>query len=237
MYLHKQDDVEHGEEIKLLLVDATPDIRSGFVKKVYGLVGVQLLLTFGWMLLVSSQQDVQSYVLHTPGVRTSCSILGLVLICPLMVYKDRYPLNLVLLLGFTMCEAYTLGVLGAAYAAQTQNYLIVFSLGLTMTVFVILSSYVHVTQRDMSFLEEGLTVTTLTLVGMGLFAMFLPYSSTLHLFVSGVGVIVFSGYVLYDTSTMIHYMTPDDAVIAAVQLYLDIINLFLCILQLFSTRE
>ena len=237
MYRQKSNDVEHGEETKLLLVDATPDIQSGFITKVYGLVGVQLLLTFAWMLLASTQPDIQTYVLHALGAQLGCSIFGFVLLCPLIAYKDRYPHNLVFLLLFTLCEAYTIGVVGAIYATQSQSYLVVYSLGLTMIVFALLSAFVHITKRDMSFLEGGLMIATLTLIGIGLFAVFFPYSSTMHLLLSALGVMVFSGYILYDTSTMLHYMTPDDAIIAVVQLYLDIINLFLCILQLVSNRE
>ena len=46
---------------------------------------------------------------------------------------------------------------------------------------------------------------------------------------------IFSGYVLYDTSTMLLHMTPDDAIVAVIQLYLDVVNLFLCVLQVLDT--
>ena len=44
--------------------------------------------------------------------------------------------------------------------------------------------------------------------------------------------LVFVGYILYDTSNLIHVLGPDDYIIAAVQLYLDIINLFLYLLEI-----
>ena len=46
------------------------------------------------------------------------------------------------------------------------------------------------------------------------------------------GALLFVGYILYDTSLIIHHLGPDDYVVAAVTLYLDIINLFLYLLEL-----
>ena len=47
-----------------------------------------------------------------------------------------------------------------------------------------------------------------------------------------VGALLFVGYILYDTSVIVHHLGPDDYVVAAVTLYLDIINLFLYMLEL-----
>ncbi len=55
--------------------------------------------------------------------------------------------------------------------------------------------------------------------------------------IASLGMLVFSGLVLYDTSLMLKYMGPDDAVIAAVQLYLDFVNLFLYILALLQSCQ
>ena len=41
----------------------------------------------------------------------------------------------------------------------------------------------------------------------------------------------FVGYILYDTSLMLHYMGTDDYVLAAVSLYLDLINLFIYLMD------
>ena len=47
-----------------------------------------------------------------------------------------------------------------------------------------------------------------------------------------VGALLFVGYILYDTSVIVHHLGPDDYVVAAVTLYLDIINLFLDFLKI-----
>jgi len=45
------------------------------------------------------------------------------------------------------------------------------------------------------------------------------------------GTLLFSGYILYDTSQIMHNLGPDDYVEGAINLYLDIINLFLYLLE------
>ena len=47
-----------------------------------------------------------------------------------------------------------------------------------------------------------------------------------------VGALLFCGYILYDTSLIVHHFGPDDYVVAAVTLYLDIVNLFLMLLDM-----
>jgi FtsH-binding integral membrane protein len=49
---------------------------------------------------------------------------------------------------------------------------------------------------------------------------------------SGFGVLLFSGFILVDTSRMLHRYTDDDYVAATLGLYLDIVNLFLFVLRL-----
>ena len=233
---HRKHDIEGSasENERLLLVDAIPEVRGGFFTRVYALVATQLLLTFGWMGVVVLSPSMTEFVLTVPEARVIASITGLLCLCPLFAYKDRHPINLLLLLLFTCCQAYVIGALGAMYVQHARGLLVLYSLGLTTVLFAGLSLYVHITRRDMRGLEGPLAVGFVSLLGIGLFAAFFPPTPILNLALSAGGVIIFSGYVLYDTSMMIHTMTPDDAVVAAVQLYLDILNLFVCILQMLN---
>lgn len=62
--------------------------------------------------------------------------------------------------------------------------------------------------------------------------MFFPLGSTSTAVFSAIGAIVFSGYVVYDTENLIKRFTYDEYIWASVNLYLDILNLFLTILQM-----
>lgn len=75
----------------------------------------------------------------------------------------------------------------------------------------------------------------LALVAISIFNIFWPLSSTAMLVYSFIGVMVFSGYILFDFSRMKHYgVSPEDVPLMALSLYLDFINLFLSILRIFG---
>jgi len=54
---------------------------------------------------------------------------------------------------------------------------------------------------------------------------------------TGAGAIVFSLYIIYDVSTIMKKVSPEEYVLAAATLYLDIINLFVKLLEIFGERK
>ena len=62
-----------------------------------------------------------------------------------------------------------------------------------------------------------------------------PYSSfAFSQLYSLFGAILFCGFIIYDTNNIMRRFGVDDWLIAAIELYLDVINLFLFLLQLLS---
>ena len=84
-----------------------------------------------------------------------------------------------------------------------------------------------------------LYIGLIVLMMMGLFTFFLP---GLQLLYSGAGCLLFSFYLVYDTQLILggkhkkYQFGVDDYVFAALNLYLDIINLFIYILSILSDR-
>lgn len=99
---------------------------------------------------------------------------------------------------------------------------------LTTAVTLALTAYVHKTGKDFSrmggFLFAGLIVVLLA----GIAALFVP---ALQAGVSAVAALLFSGLILFDTSRLIRG-EEDNYVMAACSMYLNVLNLFLSILQL-----
>lgn len=69
------------------------------------------------------------------------------------------------------------------------------------------------------------------LIGTSLLNMFFQ-NQTAGLWMAGVAVLLFSGLLVFDTWRLKNVYGPDDYVPAAVQIYLDLLNMFLAILQL-----
>lgn len=99
---------------------------------------------------------------------------------------------------------------------------------LTTAVTLGLTAYVHKTGKDFSrmggFLFAGLIVVILASIA----AIFVP---AMQAAVSAVAALLFSGFILYDTSRLVRG-EEDNYVMAAVSMYLNVLNLFLSILQL-----
>ena len=99
---------------------------------------------------------------------------------------------------------------------------------LTTAVTLALTAYVHKTGKDFTrmggFLFAGLIVVLLASIA----AMFVP---AMQAGVSAVAALLFSGYILFDTSRLIRG-EEDNYVMAACSMYLNVLNLFLAILQL-----
>jgi len=106
------------------------------------------------------------------------------------------------------------------------------SLAATVVVFGGLSLYAATTKRDLTFLSGFLLAALLAILVIGIFNIFSPLSSTAMLVYSFIGILVFSGYVLYDVNRMKQYGVAEDEIpLAALNLYLDFVNLFLFILR------
>jgi FtsH-binding integral membrane protein len=107
---------------------------------------------------------------------------------------------------------------------------------LTATAFVGLSGYTLVSRRDFSNLGAALTIGLFVLIGASLLGIFV-HAAVFHLAVASMGVLLFAGYILYDTSRIMRTSEDGDAVGAALQLFLDIINMFLLILRILSSAR
>ena len=106
---------------------------------------------------------------------------------------------------------------------------------LTGAAFTGLTSYVFITRKDFSFLGAALSMGIWVILGAMLLAIFV-HSAALHLAIASVGVLLFCGYILYDTSRILQER-GDDPVGAALRLFLDVVNLFVFLLRILSSQR
>lgn len=126
----------------------------------------------------------------------------------------------------------TLGPVINAYLGAFANggQLVMMAMGGTGTIFVGLSLYALTSRKDFSFMGGFLFVGMLVAILASLAAFFLHIPG-LQVAVSAAVVMLMSGYILYDTSNMVHG-AETNYIMATVSLYLNIYNLFLSLLQL-----
>ena len=167
------------------------------------------------------------------------------------------PLALVFLLSFRIAKM-SLGAAQAAFWAYAglvglslSGIFLVYTgtsiartFFITAATFLAMSLYGYTTRTDLSRLGSFLLMGLIGIIIAGVANMFLA-SSALQLAISVIGVIVFVGLTAYDTQRIKEiYLESDSSVIAgkkaimgALALYLDFLNLFVLLLQLTGDRR
>ena len=102
---------------------------------------------------------------------------------------------------------------------------------LTLSTFGVLTLYAWISRRDFSAWGSFLVVGLWVLIGTSVLNMFFR-NQTAGLWIAGVGVLLFSGLLVFDTWRLRNVYGPDDYVMAAVNIYLDLLNMFVAILSL-----
>ena len=115
---------------------------------------------------------------------------------------------------------------------------------LTAATFGAMSLYGYTTKRDLSGMGSFLFMGLIGIIIASIVNIFIG-SSAIQFAVSVIGVLIFTGLTAYDTQQIKEmYYVGDDGTVAgrkaisgALRLYLDFINLFMMLLQLFGNRE
>ncbi len=122
------------------------------------------------------------------------------------------------------------GVLNQYLALSNGPQLIMTAMGGTGVIFLGLSAYALTTRRDFSFLGGMLFVGMLVILVAALANIFLAIPA-MTLAISSVIIMLMSGFILYDTSRIIHG-GETNYILATVSLYLSIYNIFISLLQI-----
>ncbi|MCK5900154.1 Bax inhibitor-1/YccA family protein [bacterium] len=197
--------------------------RLVFIKKVYSLLAMSMgtaaigaYLGSGPLLLLVAPNMMLFFILQ----------IALIFFASFAARKPG--LNMVALFSFTTVSGLTLGPLlyqvGPSIAAE--------AFALTAITFAGLSMYVVYSKKDFSFMSGFLMTGLIVLVVGGLLNMFFIQSGMMHFVMSGASVLLFSGFILYDTSNILRYYGTDEHVSATLALYLDVLNLFIALLSI-----
>jgi len=129
------------------------------------------------------------------------------------------------LLGFSLGP-----ILNQYLALSNGSEIIMTALGGTGVIFLGLSGYALTTRRDFSFLGGMLFVGLLVILIAALANIFLAIPA-LSLAISAIVILLFSGFILYDTSRILNG-GETNYIMATVSLYLSIFNIFIHLLSL-----
>lgn len=231
----------------------TAEIDAGLrdhMNKVYGIMSVGMLVTAGVAWAVGSSPALLS-IFRDP-VTLQPNILGWIAMF--------LPLGMVFLFGGMINRL-------SASGAQTFFYVFAAAMGLsiswifaaftgvsiaqtfvaTSAGFAGLSLYGYTTKRDLSGMGKFLMMGLIGLIIAMVINIFVG-SSAMSFAISVIGILIFAGLTVYDTQKiktdyLAHAHAMDDewlaksAIMGALMLYLDFINLFMFLLQFMGSRE
>ncbi|MFA7243508.1 MAG: Bax inhibitor-1/YccA family protein [Sulfuricellaceae bacterium] len=139
--------------------------------------------------------------------------------------------GVLLLLALTFFMGMMLGpILQVALHLKNGAQLVGLAAGGTGVIFFTLAGIATVTKKDFSFLGKFLFIGLVLLILASLANMFFQVPA-MALTISAIAVLIFSGYILYDVSQIVHG-GETNYIMATLALYLDIYNLFVNLLQL-----
>ncbi len=221
--------------------EALPAERAAFLRKVYSLV-LAGVLTFAASLWGAANvpfiADMADSLWRTiGGSRFGWLIYLAIMMGGFYVVQSvarTSPLNLIAYFAWSFLLALLMAPL-VLHAAHTAPATLNLAALLTALIFSGLTAFVLMTGKDFSFLRGVLFLAFWGLLVLGLCGWIFGFGTPL-LF-SGLLVLLFAGYILYDTSEVLHRYPTTMAVSAAVVLFTDVVYLFKHILILLMSRR
>ncbi|CAM3278539.1 Bax inhibitor-1 family protein [Sporolactobacillus spathodeae] len=185
---------------------------------------------FSGLLMTSAGMYVGQFV---PAIwRMPLWIAEIALIIMMMFVRKRKAVGYLMMYAFMFVSGVTLYTAISYYMATLGANVVLEAFAVTTLSFGAIAGYTMISKRDFSFLGGFLFLGLIALVLIGLVGAFIPYSSTTMMIYSGMGILIFIGYTLFDFSRLtVHGFTDEDIPMLVVSIYLDFINLFLYILQ------
>lgn len=210
---------------------------------VYGLMACALAITAATAYLVASSPAIYNWIFSSPGVVIGLFIvqIGLVFSLTLFLFRMPYAVALGLFILYSITLGFTLSSIFLLYTQMSiyQTFLV------TAGMFGAMCLYGYFTRSDLTKLGA--------IAGMGLIGLFIALlvnlyfkSETTDLILSGIGVLIFTLLTAYDAQkiknlaqqlAMQHEPTAKIAILGALTLYLDFINLFLFLLRFMGKRR
>ena len=199
-------------------------VRGQALGKVLGLLGMAAIFTAVGGLI--------SPALGRPGFFIGL-FGGLGSLLVLNFVKERAPLNLILLFAFATFEGLLLGGIIEVYVAQGLGLLVLNAASATGLVALVAGGVGYTTKRDLSGLGSFLFIGLLVLIGASIIGLFL-HLALLQIAIAAGGAVLFTAFLVFDLNRVARAgeVSQGDTILMAVSVYLDIVNLFLFLLQL-----
>lgn len=226
-----------NDAVQNAVAEAEEAVRRGFVSKVFAIVFIQLAVTFGTIALFSFQEDVQNFVFSQPQLLTVSIVVVFGSVIVLSCCSDfarTHPNGMIVLTFLTLAMSYLLGVIAATRAPEQ----VLMASGVTLGLVIVLGLFAKFSSYDMTSKGPYLLVALVVFLFFSIILMFVQESREVRTAFAAIGVLLFGFFLVYDIQLVIggkhhkYQLSPDEYVFAAVNIYLDVVNILLYVLIL-----
>jgi len=236
--INNQVDVQNSNEFSKHSIEES--IRIGFIRKVYGIIALQLIITF-FCCILTFFKSVSEFMINNNYLIFICLIIQITLIiimgcsglCSSKNLFKIFPYNYIFLILFTL----SMGYIVATLCAVVDKTIVLSAIAMTLGITAALTLYAIKTENKFNLMHAFLFTFITMISELLLFFFFFNYQFyvTFELFV---GLIIYCAYLIFDTQMIIDKFGNgyeiDDYIIAALNVYLDIIQIFIRILIILS---
>ncbi len=217
-------------------------LQQNFFNRVYGWMTLALLITgFSAMYVVSSHSLV-SLIFGNPMILFGLIILELIAVFTLASAVHRLSVSTAtwVFVGYSILNGITLSGLLLMYTGAS----VFLAFFITSATFLVMTIYGYTTKADLTEMGKLMFMGLIGIIIASLANLFFR-SPAIDWIVSYVGVAVFIGLTAYDTQKLKAMLADASdsnmfqkyAILGALTLYLDFINLFIMILRIVGNRN
>ncbi|TNV76250.1 hypothetical protein FGO68_gene13632 [Halteria grandinella] len=216
--------------------------RMGFIRKVLGILTAQLVLTSLITFAPTYDATLRLWLREHPSLLWTCFALTLATQCCILCVRElarKVPLNYILLLTFTLSESYVVAFITTEYSPES----VLMAAGMTAGVTIGLTVYAVRSEHDFTMAGGALFIigAIFCTCGLMLAVCNVNRESLVFMIYSAVAVLLFGFYLIYDIQLIIgggrYELDDDEYIIGALIVYLDIIMLFIHILELVGKKR
>lgn len=209
-------------------------IRRAFIRKVFLVLTAQLMVTFAFVAVFTFVDQVKVFVAANMWTYLVSYIVFFVSVCVISCcgnVRRRHPWNLVALSILTLSMSYMVGMIASFHETDS----VIMAVGITAIVCFTVVIFSLQTKYDFTSCYGVLFVCLIVLIVFGFLCIFIR-DKILHIVYAGLGALLFTCFLAVDTQMLLGNkelaLSPEEYVFAALNLYTDIINIFLYILAI-----
>lgn len=214
-------------------------IRRAFIRKVFLVLTAQLLVTFAFVAVFTFVKEVRDYVKRntwTYYLSYAIFFCSLITLSCCGDFRRRHPWNLVALSILTLSLSYMVGMIASFYDTEA----VIMAIGITAAVCFTVVLFSMQTKYDFTSCMGVLMVSLVVLIIFSILCIFIR-NKILQIVYAALGALLFTCFLAVDTQMILGNkqlaLSPEEYVFAALNLYTDIINIFLYILAIIGKAK